>query len=120
MKPAPLLSRSPRIVPFFRVVANLEAVSWAGLLIGMLFKYVPSGQVALGHDLVTLFGRLHGALVIVYAAAAVATALRLRWKPVTAALALAATVPPFATVAFDLWAHRAGRYRNRVDDGGRA
>lgn len=120
MESAPSVSPTPRIVPVFRVVANLEAFSWAGLLIGMLFKYVLTGQGGLGHDLVTLFGRLHGGLVIVYAGAAVATALRLRWKPVTAALALAATVPPFATVAFDVWAHRSGHYRFRRPDEGRA
>lgn len=101
------------VVPAFRLVANLEAVSWAGLLVGMAFKYVPSAEGDLGAELVTLFGRLHGGLVMAYVALAVATALRQRWNLATVALGIAATVPPFATVAFDVWAHRAGRYDRR-------
>lgn len=98
------------VTPAFRLVANLEAASWAGLLVGMLFKYVLSVDVELGEALVTLFGRIHGGLVIAYVVLAFATAMRHRWNVATIALAGAATIPPFATVAFDVFAHRTGRY----------
>lgn len=108
-----LLRENPYLapaVPAFRVVANLEALSWAGLLVGMLFKYIIAAQAELGHDLVAVFGAVHGGLVIVYALLAIVVALRLRWSLQTAALALAATIPPFATLVFDWWAGRAGLY----------
>lgn len=101
------------IVPAFRFVANLEALSWLGLLTGMVFKYALTGFGELGAELVTLFGRLHGGLVVVYVALAAMTAIRQRWPRATTGLAIAATVPPFATVAFDAWAHRSGRYAPR-------
>ncbi len=99
-----------RAVPAFRLVAILEAFSWAGLLLGMLLKYVLTAQAALGTELVSIFGMIHGALVMIYVVLAVVVALRLRWGWPTLGLALAATVPPFATVMFDAWADRAGKY----------
>lgn len=97
-------------VPAFRFIANLEALSWAGLLLGMLFKYLIASQHELGLTLVAIFGRVHGALVVIYFLLALRTAARLRWRFSTSLLAVAATVPPFATVAFDWWAHRTGKY----------
>lgn len=41
----------------FRTVALLEAVSWAGLLTGMFFKYVPDPGNEIG---VKVFGWIHG------------------------------------------------------------
>lgn len=98
------------VLPAFRLVANLEALSWAGLLVGMALKYGVAAGADVEIELVTLFGRLHGGLVIAYAGLAVAAAWIGRWNVRTTALALAATVPPFATVVFDLWAHRSGLY----------
>lgn len=100
-------------MPAFRLIANLEALSWAGLLVGMFFKYVVSSRPELGHDLVSVFGAVHGGLVIAYSLLAVVLALRLRWSLQTAALALAATIPPFATLVFDWWAGRTGLYETR-------
>lgn len=100
-----------RVIPAFRLVAILEAFSWAGLLLGMLLKHVLTAHVVLGTELVSIFGMVHGVLVMVYVALAVAVALRLRWSWRTLGLALVATVPPFATVAFDIWADRRGKYR---------
>lgn len=99
------------LIPAFRTIANLEAFSWAGLLSGMLLKYVITSQVVLGTELVTWFGRVHGGLVVIYVALAMAVAAQRRWKPATTALAFFATIPPFATVIFDVWAHRTGKYR---------
>lgn len=98
------------VVPAFRLVANLEALSWLGLLVGMLFKYVVAPEGEFGESAVTIFGAIHGGLVIAYVALGVTSALRLGWSRRTIALAIGATIPPFATVAFDRWAHLTGRY----------
>ncbi|MEX2535097.1 MAG: DUF3817 domain-containing protein [Trueperaceae bacterium] len=102
------------IVPAFRLVAHLEALSWAGLLVGMLFKYLLMDQVELGETLVAIFGSVHGGLVIVYVALAAVTSLRQRWSWGIVALAIVATIPPFATVAFDRWADGRGLYARRA------
>ncbi|MBX3144196.1 MAG: DUF3817 domain-containing protein [Trueperaceae bacterium] len=98
------------LITFFRAVAHIEAVSWAGLLLGMLFKYVITGQHALGEDLVYWFGRVHGLLVLVYVVLAVNVGGQLKWSLRDKALALVAAVPPFATVVFDRWAAARGLY----------
>lgn len=48
--------------------------------------------------------------MLVYVALAALVAVRVRWSLWTTFLALAATVPPYCTVVFDVWAHRSGRY----------
>lgn len=105
-----LRARHPFAVRAFRAVAVAEAFSWAGLLVGMYLKWV-AGTTERG---VEVFGPVHGGLVLVYVALAVLVAVRLRWSLWTTFLALAATVPPFCTVAFDAWAHRSGRYARRA------
>ncbi|WP_234312554.1 DUF3817 domain-containing protein [Streptomyces sp. SCSIO 75703] len=91
---------------WFSVVATAEAVTWAGLLAGMYLKYVTE-TTEMG---VRIFGSLHGAVFLVYTALTVWVAVRLKW-PLrwTTLFALAASVPPFATVAFEVWARRTGR-----------
>ena len=89
----------------FRVVAVLEALSWAGLLVGMFFKYV----VVENEIGVKIFGPIHGAVFVAYLVAT-ATAMRpLRWTPGTTLLALVASVPPFCSLLFERWATRTGR-----------
>ena len=100
---------STRHAQWFRTVAIAEAVSWTGLLIGMLFKYVLSDN-ELG---VKIFGPIHGGIFILYVATVLAVRGPLRWSwPVTLA-ALAASVPPLFTWFFEIWAVRSGR----IDDG---
>jgi RND superfamily putative drug exporter len=71
----------------------------------MYVKYVPeTSEVG-----VQVFGPIHGAVFVLYVAVALLTARVLRWSPGTALLALAASVPPFATVVFEVWARRTGR-----------
>jgi RND superfamily putative drug exporter len=89
----------------FRVVAIAEALSWLGLLTGMYFKHVAETTEA-G---VKLFGPIHGGIFIGYVVLAVVLARRLSWSRGTTVLALAAAIPPFATVAFEVWAKRTGR-----------
>jgi integral membrane protein len=89
----------------FRLLALAEAVSWAGLLIGMFFKYV-----AVGNDIgVNIFGPIHGGIFIAYVLAALLVRGPLRWDGRTLVLALLASIPPFGTVVFERWAARTGR-----------
>jgi integral membrane protein len=93
-----------RIVAAFRIVAVLEAVTWLGLLIGMYFKYVPDS----GDGGVKTFGPIHGTVFLIYVGLTLATARVQSWNLKTTMLALAASIPPFFTVWFELWAKRAG------------
>ena len=88
----------------FRAVAVAEAVSWTGLLVGMLFKYVISDSAA-G---VQIFGPIHGVLFVVYVAVALATWTTLGWRMRVGLLALLASIPPFGTLVFERWATRRG------------
>ncbi|MEU4088400.1 MMPL family transporter [Streptomyces aureus] len=95
-----------RLLRAFTLIAVIEACTWAGLLIGMYFKYVPK-TTELG---VRIFGALHGAAFIAYVLLTVLVAARLKWRlGRTTLLALLASVPPFLTVAFEMWARRTGR-----------
>jgi integral membrane protein len=97
---------NPRTVALaFRAVAVAEALSWVGLLAGMYVKYVP-GTSELG---VQVFGPVHGAVFVVYVVVALVAARVLGWSRWTALLALAASIPPLATVVFERWAVRTGR-----------
>jgi integral membrane protein len=97
---------NPRSVALaFRVVAVAEALSWLGLLAGMYVKYVPeTSEVG-----VQVFGPIHGAVFIAYVVVALVAARVLGWSRWTALLALAASIPPLATVVFERWAARTGR-----------
>ena len=98
----PARSKHARV---FRAVAIAEAISWTGLLIGMLFKYVLSDN-EIG---VKIFGPVHGTVFIAYVITVAVVRKPLRWTiPVTLA-ALAASIPPLFTWFFELWAQRTNR-----------
>ena len=98
----PARSKHARV---FRAVAIAEALSWTGLLNGMLFKYVLSDN-EIG---VKIFGPIHGGIFVAYVLTVLAVRKPLRWSlPVTLA-ALAASIPPLFTWFFELWAQRTGR-----------
>jgi len=90
---------------WFRTVAIAEAISWTGLLIGMLFKYVLSDN-EIG---VKIFGPIHGGIFIAYVVTVLVVRGPLRWSWPVTLLALAASVPPLFTWFFELWAVRTGR-----------
>lgn len=90
----------------FRYVAFAEALSWLGLLVGMAFKYLVEPGTEAG---VAFFGPVHGAMFVLYLVVAVAAALHFRWSRGVALLALLASIPPFATAVFEIWAARTGR-----------
>ncbi|MBM7813222.1 DUF3817 domain-containing protein [Saccharothrix algeriensis] len=87
----------------FRLLALAEAVSWAGLLIGMFFKYVLVNN-ELG---VKVFGPVHGVVFVGYVL--VTLMLAHRWDRRTTIWALVASIPPFGTVVFERWAQRTGK-----------
>ncbi|WP_344111403.1 DUF3817 domain-containing protein [Kribbella alba] len=90
---------------WFQAVAIAEAISWTGLLIGMLFKYVLSDN-EIG---VKVFGPIHGTIFIAYVITVAVVRKPLRWTWSTTLLALAASIPPLFTWFFELWAQRTGR-----------
>ena len=98
--PDPLLARRA-----FTATAVVEAVTWAGLLVGMYLEHV-AGTTDLG---VWLFGRLHGAAFLAYVAATLLAARGLRWGWGTTLVALAASVPPLATAVVEVVLRRQGR-----------
>lgn len=85
-------------------MAFIEALTWAGLLIGMFLKYVTE-TTELG---VWLFGRLHGFAFMAYVVVAVFAAARLRWPWWAALLAVLAAVPPLVTLPLEWWFRRRG------------
>lgn len=94
-----------RAVPAFRTVAIAEAISWAGLLVGMVFKYL-----VVGNDVgVTVFGPIHGGLFLLYLAVTVLVRRPLGWDARITVLALLASIPPLATLLFERWAAHTGR-----------
>ena len=92
---------------WFRVVAIAEAISWTGLLIGMLFKYVLSDN-EIG---VQIFGPIHGGIFILYVLTVAVVRKPLNWTWPTTLIALAASIPPLFTWFFELWADRTDRLR---------
>lgn len=88
----------------YRVVATAEAVTWAGLLTGMVLKYVTE-TTELG---VRVFGMLHGVVFIGYCLTTVVVAVDRRWSLRRTALGLASAVPPFVTIWFDRRVERDG------------
>jgi len=99
----------------FRRVAVAEAVTWALLLVGMFLKYV-TDTTELG---VRVFGMVHGVVFIAYCLSVVVVAIDQRWTLGRTALGLAAAVPPFATVVFDLVVerrHAFGHWRLTASD----
>lgn len=98
----------------FRVMALAEAVTWAGLLVGMALEHVLH-VTELG---VYVFGRLHGAAFLAYSTVALLTWWSQRWRPAIGVLCLAAGIPPFGTAIFERWARRTGRLE-ATDDGAR-
>lgn len=103
----------------FRVVAILEAITWLALLVGMFFKWV------LGHEeAVAIPGMTHGMVFVAYVLVTIVTAFVFGWNrtivetplpkvsyrlrlPITI-WALAASIPPFGTLFFEVWAKRNG------------
>ncbi len=90
----------------FRFIAVLEALTWLGLIVAMGFKWLPDPQ---NDGAVRIPGMVHGAVFMIYLLVTVVTAMKLKWNVVTTLIALAASIPPFGTVVFEVWAARTGK-----------
>lgn len=87
----------PTALRLFRYVAIAEACSWAGLLIGMFFKYIAdTGDLG-----VKIFGPVHGAIFVLYVIGVLAAARMARWSVGTIVLGLVCAVPPFTSLWFE-------------------
>jgi integral membrane protein len=102
-----------RIIRALGTTATVEAFTWAGLLVGMLFKRV----LDLSELGVQVFGPLHGAAFIAYCVTAVLAWRSQQWAGATGLVALLASLPPFGTVVFHRWAVRSGRLQSVVAAG---
>lgn len=87
----------------FRLVAVLEAFSWAGLLVAMFFKYALDMEGG-----VPVMGPIHGAAFVAYLIVTLLTMTALRWNAKITVLALVASVPPFGSIIFERWADKRG------------
>ncbi len=97
-------------VRLFLVVAVAEAISWAGLLTGMYFKYLTdAGELG-----VQIFGPIHGGIFVAFVLLTLLVSRTLGWSRWTTLAGLACSVPPFATLVFELWAQRTGRLSVRT------
>lgn len=92
-------------IRWFRIAAVAEAVSWTGLLIGMVFKYLVVYDAVGVH----VFGPIHGALFLAYLVISVVVWRRQSWSTATGVLALLSGIPPYGSVVFARWATRTGR-----------
>ena len=92
-------------------MALAEAVTWAGLLVGMYQKYL----LGLDENLVPLFGSLHGLVFMLYQAVTFLAARSLGWSLRTTLINIAAGVPPFLTIPVEIWLRRSGRLAARLD-----
>ena len=76
----------------FAWTAVLESFSWIFLLASMFFTYVM--EMSWGDGAISLFGQIHGYLVIAYIALLVVNLIRYRWTVKTIAIdALALLIP---------------------------
>lgn len=91
---------------WFRLIAFAEAVSWAGLLIGMYFKYLGSPRTEVG---VKVFGPIHGGIFVAFLVAALVVGIAVKWSVGTWLLALLGSIVPLGSVIFLIWADRTAR-----------
>lgn len=91
---------------WFRIIAVAEALSWAGLLVGMYFKYLAGSPTEVG---VKIFGPIHGGIFMAFVVAALVVGIARKWNVITWALALLASIVPLGSVIFVIWADKLGR-----------
>ncbi len=88
----------------FVITAWIEAVTWTGLLIGMILKYA-TDTTDRG---VEIMGPIHGAAFIAYAAVSIIAGITLKWKLHVTLIALLAAIPPLTTIAAEYWISKQG------------
>ncbi len=93
---------SPRT--FYRTVAIAEAVTWTGLITGILLRNFAGLDAA-----VLIAGSAHGLVFLTYAATSVLVGFNQRWGIGVIVLGVITAIIPYATIPFDIWADRTGR-----------
>ena len=99
---APRATLTPK--KLFRLMAIAEAITWTLLITGLILRATSDLAIA-----VTIGGSIHGFVFLAYGATAVLTAINQRWSVGLSVLAVITAVLPYATIPFDVWAHRAGK-----------
>jgi len=85
----------------FRIAAFGEAIGWTLLIAGILIKH----YVTPGNDTAVLIaGQIHGMIFFGYLVAALGLYPSLGWSRWRAMISLAASVPPYGTLAVELYA----------------
>ncbi len=108
---APAESRTRTV---FRVVAIAEAVSWAGLLVAMFFKWVVQDDPHTGIEGgVPIMGPIHGVVFMAYVVMCLVAWRRFRWSFTTLVLGVLSSIPPFVTVVFERLADQRGLLQRR-------
>ena len=98
-----------RVRSLFRAVAIAEAVSWAGLLVAMVLKWIVQDDPHAGLEGgVPIMGPIHGVMFIGYVVMCFVARRTFDWTPRVTAVALAASIPPFLTAVFEVAADRRG------------
>ena len=93
----------------FRTIAIAEAISWGGLLIAMLFKWVIQDDPHSGLEGgVPIMGPIHGGIFVLYVISCFVAYRSFGWNAKTLLLALASSIPPFFTYVFEVVADRKG------------
>ena len=86
----------------FRIAAFAEAFGWTLLISGIAIEryLVPGNTIP-----VMIAGQFHGVLFLSYALASVGLYPTLRWSRPKAFFALLASIPPYGSLLFEIWAH---------------
>ena len=93
------------MIVVFRIAAIAEAVTWLGLLIGMYGRHIQGDE----NQVVWMFGTLHGYMCLFYVLTVFLARASFGWTTKATIVGLLASVPPFATLAFERWAVRSAR-----------
>lgn len=94
---------------WFRAIAIAEAISWAGLLIAMIFKWVVQADPHTGiQGGVPIMGPIHGGIFLAYVVTCLFAHFKFGWSAKTTLLALASSIPPFFTYVFEVFADKHG------------
>lgn len=93
----------------FRLAAIGEAVGWTLLIIGVGCQHLP---VSWNQIPVQLAGRVHGTLFLMYATAVIVLAPSLGWSWLRTFIGGLASVPPYGSLLFEMWAS----HRKRQDE----
>lgn len=94
----------------FRFAAVAEALSWLGLLIGMVFKYL----VILDPIGVRVMGPVHGLFFVLYVVFTFEAMDHLRQPRRVLVIGLLAAIPPFTTLWFEHWVLRRKPHQDRI------